>query len=173
MLDKRGQKMKEEMKKLYVEDLKKQIKESDKLIRDLGKINNQQDIDDIREDLYTYDEIIQQDQQALFDEYIQPNVNTPADVRVLPKGVKVKAIKEEMESDLDRYNQATKELAPLLKIKEADRTAEQTADIERIQAQRKQYEPKAKEILKQKKDRISKRTTATKRSGKLSYSFLR
>ena len=164
--------VKETIQDVSGEDVEPDIQAFHKLIRDLGKIDNQQDIEDIREDLYTFDEIIQEDQQALFDEYIQPNVNTPADVRVLPKGVKVKAIKEEMESDLDRYNQATKELAPLLKIKEADRTAEQTADIERLQAQRKQYEPKAKEILKQKKDTISKRTTATKRSGKLRPHFI-
>lgn len=164
--------VKETIQDVSGEDVEPDIQAFHKLIRDLGKIDNQQDIEDIREDLYTFDKIIQEDQQALFDEYIQPNVNTPADVRVLPKGVKVKAIKEEMESDLDRYNQATKELAPLLKIKEADRTAEQTADIERLQAQRKQYEPKAKEILKQKKDTISKRTTATKRSGKLRPHFI-
>jgi len=164
--------VKETIRDVSGEDVEPDIQAFHKLIRDLGKIDSQQDIEDIREDLYTFDEIIQQDQEALFDEYIQPNVNTPADVRVLPKGVKVKAIKEEMESDLDRYNQATKELAPLLKIKEADRTAEQTADIERLQAQRKQYEPKAKEILKQKKDTISKRTTATKRSGKLRPHFI-
>jgi hypothetical protein len=164
--------VKETIRDVSGEDVEPDIQAFHKLIRDLGKINNQQDIDDIREDLYAYDQIIQEDQQALFDEYIQPNVNTPADVRVLPKGVKVKAIKEEMESDLDRYNQATKELAPLLKIKEADRTAEQIADIERLQGQRKQYEPKAKELLKKKKDTISKRTTATKRTGKVRPHFI-
>jgi hypothetical protein len=164
--------VKEVIQDVSGEDVEPDIQACHKLIRDLGKINNQQDIDDIRTDLYDFSEIIQEEQQALFDEYIQPNVNTPADVRVLPKGVKVKAIKEEMESDLDRYTQATKELAPLLKIKEADRTAEQTADIERLQRQREQYEPKAKELLKQKKDSISKRTTATKRTGQVRPHFI-
>jgi hypothetical protein len=164
--------VKETIRDISGDDVEPDIQAFHKLIRDLGKINIPEDIDDVREDLYAYDETIQEDQQKLFDEYIQPNVNNPADVRVLPKGVKVKAIKEEMESDLDRYNQATKEIAPLLKIKEADRTAEQTADIERLQTQRKQYEPKAKELLKQKKDRIGKRTTATKRTGSIRPHFI-
>jgi hypothetical protein len=143
------------------------------LLKDIGKLEKSTDIGQIQDDIYTFSKIALADQQKdLFDNYINPIVNSPADVRVLPKGVQIKAVKEEVESDLDRYNAVVKELAPLLKVKEADRTPRQIADIERLQTQKSQYEPKAKEILKTKKDEISKRTTATKRSGKLRPHFI-
>ena len=141
------------------------------LLRDIGKLEKSEDIGQIQNDIYYFNELLQDQQKDLFDNYINPIVNSPADVRVLPKGVQIKAVKEEVESDLDRYNAVIKELAPLLKVKEADRTPAQVANIERLQTQKTQYEPKAKEILKTKKDEISKRTTATKRTGQLRPHF--
>ena len=160
------------LKEVYGEDKDVSIVNFHDLLRDIGKLEKSADIGQIQDDIYTFSKIALAEQQKdLYDNYINPIVNSPADVRVLPKGVQIKAVKEEVESDLDRYNAVIKELAPLLKVKEADRTPEQVADIERLQTQKTQYEPKAKEILKTKKDEISKRTTATKRSGKLRPHF--
>jgi hypothetical protein len=113
-------------------------------------------------------------------------LNRPADISKLPERVKPSKVKaEDILSPLDRYNKEKEALQKKIKDEDYDKlktkknmgtaTAPEIAKLEEIENDKialKKLEPEAKKELAKKQGAVSKRTTATKRSGKARPHFL-
>jgi len=113
-------------------------------------------------------------------------LNRPADISKLPERVKPSKVKaEDILSPLDRYNKEKEALQKKIKDEDYEKlktkknmgtaTAPEIAKLEEIENDKvalKKLEPEAKKELAKKQGAISKRTTATKRSGKARPHFL-
>jgi hypothetical protein len=113
-------------------------------------------------------------------------INSPPDISKLPPKVKPSMVKpEDILTPLDRYNKQKEELLKKMKDEDFEKlkmkknmgtaTAGELTkleDIQRSQEALKKLEPEAKKEQAKKSSAISKRTTATKRSGKVRPHFL-
>lgn len=100
--------------------------------------------------------------------FIDQEVNAPADVRILPEGVKIKQVApEELESDLQKYNKILKDISIKEKKPFAERTPEDSAEIDRLKEELKKYSEGAKKEAAQKASRDAKSSQAVRRKGAL------
>ena len=109
-------------------------------IRKLTLSKDQQRLARIGGDIVKYNRILEGEENELI-KLINKEVNKPAEVRVLPEGVKIKAVEEELLTDLDKYNKLAEELAAETKKPEDEQDPD---EIKRIKEEMKKYEAGAK-----------------------------
>jgi len=136
-------------------------------IRKLTLSKDQQRLARIGGDIVKYNRILEEEENELI-KLINKEVNKPAEVRVLPEGVKVKAVEEELLSDLDKYNKLAEELATESKKPQDEQDAD---EIKRIKEEMKKYEAGAKKEKANKAKRDTRTAIATRRKGAMRPHF--
>ena len=136
-------------------------------IRKLTLSKDQQRLARIGGDIVKYNKILEGEENELIN-LINKEVNKPADVRVLPEGVKVKAVEEELLTDLDKYNKLAEELASESKKPQDEQDAD---EIKRIKEEMKKYEAGAKKEKANKAKKDTRTAIATRRKGALRPHF--
>jgi hypothetical protein len=136
-------------------------------IRKLTLSKDQQRLARIGGDIIKYNRILEGEENELI-KLINKEVNKPAEVRVLPEGVKVKAVEEELLSDLDKYNKLAEELATESKKSKDDQDAD---EIKRIKEEMKKYEAGAKKEKANKVRKDTRTAIATRRKGAMRPHF--
>jgi hypothetical protein len=139
----------------------------------------------IKDEMEKFNKSVIKDASDFFAE-AETIINSPADISKLPPKVKPSMVKpEDILTPLDRYNKQKAELLKKMKDEDYEKlktkknmgtaTAEEQdklKDIEQSQEALKKLEPEAKKEQAKKSSDISKRTTATQRSGKVRPHFL-
>ena len=136
-------------------------------IRKLTLSKDQQRLARIGGDIVKYNRILEGEENELIN-LINKEVNKPAEVRVLPEGVKIKAVEEELLSDLEKYNKLAEELASETKKSEDDQDAD---EIKRIKEEMKKYEAGAKKEKANKVRKDTRTAIATRRKGAMRPHF--
>lgn len=134
------------------------------LVEDIRKLSSGKDYNRLARigaDIIKYDRIVK-DYETELTKLINKNVNKPAEVRVLPEGVKVKAVEEELLTDLDKYNKLAEELATETKKPQDEQDED---EIRRLKEEMKKYEAGAKKEKAKKVARDTRSATATRRKG--------
>jgi len=157
------------------------INEATRAIKNL----REEDLITIKETMMDFNKLVVDEAQIAF-KPVEEFINRPADISVLPPKVKPSMVQpEDILTPLDRYNKEKGELMKKMKDDDYDKlkmrknmgtaTPAELAtiqDIEDMKEALKKLEPAAKKEQAEKSSNISKRTTATKRSGKLRPHFL-
>jgi len=157
------------------------INEATRAIKNL----REEDLETIKETMIDFNKAVVDEAQITF-KPLEEVINRPADISVLPPKVKPSMVQpEDILTPLDRYNKEKGELMKKMKDDDYEKlkmrknmgtaTPAEIAtlqDIEDMQVALKKLEPEAKKEQAEKSSNISKRTTATKRSGKLRPHFL-
>lgn len=134
------------------------------LVEDIRKLSASKDykrLARIGADIIKYDRIVK-DYETELTKLINKNVNTPADVRVLPEGVKTRAVEEELLTDLDKYNKLAEELATETKKPQDEQDED---EIRKLKEEMKKYEAGAKKEKAKKVARDTRSATATRKKG--------
>jgi hypothetical protein len=134
------------------------------LVEDIRKLSASKDYNRLARigaDIIKYDRIVK-DYETELTKLINKNVNTPAEVRVLPEGVKTRAVEEELLTDLDKYNKLAEELATETKKPQDEQDGD---EIRRLKEEMKKYQAGAKKEKAKKVARDTRAATATRRKG--------
>jgi hypothetical protein len=160
------------------------IHDVNEAVRGLKNLS-ENDLNTLKTELEKINKIVIDDASLWFKQ-AEEFLNKPADISKLPTRVKPSMVKpEDILSPLDRYNKEKEALQKKMKDEDYEKlktkknmgtaTAPEIAkleDIENDKAALKKLEPEAKKELAKKSSAISKRTTATRRSGKARPHFL-
>ena len=138
-------------------------------IRDLDRDVDKDKLNNIANTLLKYERNVATPEQEALSKLVSQRINTPADIRVLPEGVKTKPVsEEEMLTDLDKYNKLAEELAS----ESAKPEDEQDPDkIKQLKEDMKQFQEGAKKEKAKKAANQSRQSTATRRKGFLRPHF--
>lgn len=138
-------------------------------IRDLDRDVDKDKLNNIANTLLKYERNVATPEQEALSKLVSQRINTPADIRVLPEGVKTKPVlEEEILTDLDKYNKLAEELAS----ESAKPEDEQDPDkIKQLKDDMKKYQEGAKKEKAKKAANQSRQATATRRKGFLRPHF--
>jgi len=139
----------------------------------------------IKNEMEKFNKLVIQDSSDFFSE-AESIINSPPDISKLPPKVKPSMVKpEDILTPLDRYNKQKTELLKKMKDDDFEKlkakknmgtaTGDELTklrDIQQSQEALKKLEPEAKKEQAKKSSALSKRTTATRRSGKVRPHFL-
>jgi len=134
------------------------------LVEDIRKLSATDDYNKLARigaDIVKYNRIVEGSEKELV-KLINQEVNKPPEVRALPEGVKIKAVEEELLSDLDRYNKLAEELASETKKPEQEQDADR---IKQIKEDMSKYSEGAKKQKASKAAKDVRAAKATARTG--------
>jgi len=150
-------------KSVFGEDDKININQFQKIINKVDKLPEEQ-MEEIDDAIVSFSINAYPQLEEKFNIDTQKTVDAPADVRVLPKGVKITRIKEELVSDLDKYTQIQEKL----KIINTEKIGATGETLTNLLIQQKTLTKQAEDLKKNANIALSKKAKDTAQSARAS-----